>query len=68
MPRIGCVPLFDIFSENSRAPHKLYESDKPTALIFFFLQKSDNSSIFNAPSQIEYWECIFMIKFIVTFH
>ena len=22
-PIIGCVPTFDIFSENSRAPHKL---------------------------------------------
>ena len=36
VPSIGWVPLFDIFSENSRAPHKLKESDKPTAFIFFF--------------------------------
>ena len=57
VPRIGWVPLFDMFSENSSAPHKLKESDKPNTLTLFFLQNSDNSSIFNAPSQIEYCVC-----------
>ena len=38
MPKIGCVPTFEIFSENSSAPHKLDVSDNPTALILFFLQ------------------------------
>ena len=32
-PIIGCVLDFAIVSENSKAPHKLLESHKPTALI-----------------------------------
>ena len=36
VPIMGCVPVLDISSENSNAPHKLLVSDKPTDLIFFF--------------------------------
>ena len=48
-PIIGCVPTDEIFSENSKAPDKLFVSLKPTDIILFFLQYSFRSSIFNAP-------------------
>ena len=48
---IGWLPTFDIFSENSKAPHKLKLSAKPIDLIFFDLQYSAKSSIFTAPSK-----------------
>ncbi len=51
---MGWVPTFAISCENSRAPHIFKESDIPTALMLFNLQKSDKSEIFKAPSQIEY--------------
>ena len=54
VPIIGCVPILDIFSENSRAPQRFEVSDKPTHAIFFSLQKSFKLSILIAPSQIEY--------------
>ena len=57
VPIIGCVPDFDIFSENSSAPHKFEVSDKPIDLILFSLQKFLKFSIFRAPSQIEYCVC-----------
>jgi len=41
-------------SENSNAPHKLFESHKPAALILFILQYFARSEILSAPSQIEY--------------
>ena len=50
---------FAIDSENSKAPHKLFESHKPTALILLFLQNLAKSDVLNAPSQIEYCVCIF---------
>ena len=40
VPIIGCVPDLLIFSENSRAPHKLKLSQTPTDLILLFLQMS----------------------------
>ena len=42
------------FSENSNAPNKFDVSDRPIDLTLFFLQNSFKSSIFTAPSQIEY--------------
>ena len=37
-PIIGCVLDFAISSENSKAPHKLFESHKATALTLLSLQ------------------------------
>ena len=33
VPIIGCVPAFDIFSENSKAPDKFNVSDKPIKIL-----------------------------------
>ena len=38
VPIIGWVPDFDKFSENSREPHRLEVSDKPTDIILLSLQ------------------------------
>ncbi|SVD77968.1 uncharacterized protein METZ01_LOCUS430822 [marine metagenome] len=46
-------------SENSKAPHKLFESHNPTARILFVLQYFARSDVFNAPSQMEYCVWIF---------
>ena len=46
VPMIGCVFDLDIDSENSRAPHKLFESHKPAALILFKLKRKDRLIIF----------------------
>ena len=51
---IGWVPDLDTFSENSKDPHKLDVSHKPTDLILLSLQKFFKSSILIAPSHIEY--------------
>ena len=51
---IGWVPDLLTFSANSRAPHKLKLSHIPIFLILFSLQCAAKSSIFIAPSQIEY--------------
>ena len=37
-PIIGCVPDFEILSENSKAPHKLEVSHKPTDFTLLSLQ------------------------------
>ena len=55
-PIIGCVPALLIFSANSKAPHKFEVSHKPIALILLLLQYSASSSIFTAPSHMEYCE------------
>ena len=52
-PIIGWVPTLDIFSANSRAPHKFDVSHKARDLIFFSLDISFKSSILIAPSHIE---------------
>ena len=54
VPIIGWVLDFAIDSENSKDPHKLFVSHKPTALILFVLQCFAKSEICNAPSHIEY--------------
>ena len=59
VPIIGWVLDLAINSENSNAPHKLFESHKPTALTLFVLQYFAKSEVLNAPSHIEYWVCIF---------
>ncbi len=51
---MGCVPDLLIFSENSKAPHKLKLSQIPATFILLSLQNSESSSSFIAPSQIEY--------------
>ena len=43
-----------IDSENSKAPQRLNESQRPIDLIFFSLQCLDKSEILKAPSQTEY--------------
>ena len=55
VPIIGCVPILEIFSANSNAPHKLVVSQSPNDCILFDFEKSCKSSILTAPSQIEYW-------------
>ena len=59
VPIIGWVPIFDNLSENSIAPHKFEVSFIPRLLILNSYAQSFKSSIFIAPSQIEYWLCIF---------
>ena len=45
VPTIGWVPALEMFSANSKDPHKLDVSDRPTHLIFFSLQNSFKLSI-----------------------
>ena len=40
VPIIGCVPAFEIFSANSRAPHKFEVSQIANDLILFSLENS----------------------------
>jgi hypothetical protein len=58
VPIIGCVPTLEIFSANSNAPHKFEVSQRPNDFNLFDFEKSCKSSIFTAPSHIEYCECI----------
>ena len=51
---IGFVPVFETISENSNAPLKFEVSEIPRHFVLLALQKSLRSSIFIAPSQIEY--------------
>jgi len=37
VPIIGCVPDLDIFSENSKAPHKFAVSERPIDCILLLL-------------------------------
>ena len=60
MPIIGCVLALAISSENSKAPHKLFESHNPTARTSFDLQYFASSDVLRAPSQIEY--CVWIFK------
>jgi len=60
VPIIGCVPDLEIFSANSKAPHKLEVSLIPKDLILFNLQYSCRSSILAAPSHIEY--CVWTLR------
>ena len=62
VPIMGCVPTFDNFSANSKAPHKFVVSDKPKDLILFSLEKSFKSSIFIAPSHIE--NCVWTLTWL----
>ena len=57
----GALRILDlaIDSENSRAPHKLFESHRPTAFILFILQYFARSEVLTAPSHIEYCVWIF---------
>ena len=59
VPIIGWVLDFANNSENSKAPQRLFESHNPAALILFSLQYLARSVVLSAPSQIEYWVCIF---------
>ena len=54
---IGCVFDFDTVSENCKTPQRLDVSDIPIELSFLILQNFSKSSIFIAPSQIEYCVC-----------
>ena len=53
-PIIGCIPSFDITSENSRAPHILLVSVSARAGIPILRDSWAVSSIFKAPSSNEY--------------
>ena len=59
VPIIGWTPVFEIFSANSNAPHRFEVSHNAIDLILFSLIESFRSSIFIAPSQIEYCVCNF---------
>ena len=50
---IGWVPDLDIFSANSKAPHRLEVSQSANDLNLFSFEKSFKSSILIAPSHIE---------------
>ena len=65
VPIIGWVLDFAIDSENSKAPHKLFESHKPTALILFTLQYLAKSKVLKAPSQMEY--CVWIFRWVNSF-
>ena len=54
VPIMGCVLDLAIDSENSNAPHKLFESHNPTAFILFILQYFAKSIVLKAPSHMEY--------------
>ncbi|SVA45948.1 uncharacterized protein METZ01_LOCUS98802, partial [marine metagenome] len=54
------VPTLEMFSANSKAPHKLDVSDKPMLWIFLSLQKFFKLSILIAPSHIEY--CVWILR------
>ena len=48
------MPTLEIFSANSKAPHRLEVSQIANDYNLFSFEKSCKSSIFIAPSQIEY--------------